>query len=227
VQFRPAALRSVAVAADFVAGDVETIVVANRCTDATAELARASGALVVEDESRNIAAVRNAGAALATGDVLVTMDADSLMAPATFREIDRLLTTGRYVGGGTKVVPERWSAGILATYAMVAVTMTLTGLGGGLFWCLRSDFEAVGGFDETLLLAEDLDFARRLRAYGKPTGRKFTNQRAAPITASCRKFDRFGDWHMFAMALQVREIRAVVQGTDTAWVDRYFFDFND
>jgi hypothetical protein len=76
-------------------------------------------------------------------------------------------------------------------------------------------------------LAEDLDFARRLRAHGKATGRRFTNIRTAPIVASCRKFDRFGDWHMFGMALQLREIRAATNGTGTAWVDRYFFDFND
>jgi GT2 family glycosyltransferase len=96
-----------------------------------------------------------------------------------------------------------------------------------MFWCPRSDFEAIGGFDESLLLAEDIDFARRLRAHGKRTGRRFTVLRSAPIVASCRKFDRFGDWHMFAMVLQAREIRATLKGTDTAWVDRYFFDFNN
>ena len=79
----------------------------------------------------------------------------------------------------------------------------------------------------SMLLAEDLDFARRLRAHGKRTGRRFTTMRAAPIVVSCRKFDRFGDWHMFAMARQARQIRAVLKGTDSAWVDRYFFDFND
>jgi len=75
--------------------------------------------------------------------------------------------------------------------------------------------------------AEDLDSARRLRAHGRRTDRRFTMLRTAPIVSSCRKFDRFGDWHMFRMALQAREIRAVMKGTDTAWVDRYFFDFND
>jgi glycosyltransferase involved in cell wall biosynthesis len=223
----PNGLRLIDLAAAQVDDDVEIVVVANRCTDATAAVARAAGAIVVEDESRNIAAVRNAGAAVATGDVLVTIDADSSMSPLTFREIGRLLDTGRVVGGGTKVVPERRSAGIRATYALMEVAAFVTGLGGGLFWCRRSDFEAIGGFDESLLVAEDLDFARRLRAHGKRSGRRFTNMRAAPITASCRKFDRFGDWHMFAMAFQLRAIRAAMKGTDTAWVDRYFFDFNE
>ena len=222
----PDALGAVDIAAERVDGDVEVIVVANRCRDATAELAHAAGAIVVEDESRNISAVRNAGVAMATGDTVVTVDADCLMSSLTFREIERLLGTRQFVGGGTKVLPERRSAGILATYALMEVVVLLTRLGGGLFWCLRSDFEAVRGFDESLLVAEDLDFARRLRAHGRRSGRRFTTMRAAPIVASCRKFDRFGDWHMFGMALQAREIRAAVRGTDTAWVDRYFFDFN-
>jgi glycosyltransferase involved in cell wall biosynthesis len=223
----PGGLAAIASAATEVDGAVEVIVVANRCTDSTADLARAAGAIVVEDPSRNIATVRNAGAAVATGDVIVTIDADCVMSAPTFREIERLLGTGRFVGGGTKVVPERTSAGIRATYALMEVTVFLTRLGGGLFWCLRTDFEALHGFDESLLIAEDLDFARRLRVLGKQTGRRFTNIRTARITASCRKFDRFGDWHMFAMALQLREIRAVRKGTDTAWADRYLFDFND
>ena len=223
----PRALSAIDAAAQQVAGEVEVIVVANRCTDSTAERARAAGAIVVHDESRNISAVRNAGAAAATGDVLLTIDADCVMSPVTFGEIERLLGTGRFVGGGAKVRPERWSAGIAATYVLMEVAVFVTRLGGGLFWCRRSDYEAIHGFDESLLLAEDLDFARRLRAHGKRTGRRFMNMRAASIIASCRKFDRFGDWHMFGLALQAREIRAVIKGTDTAWVDRYFFDFND
>ena len=98
-------LRAIEVAAEQVDSTVEVIVVANRCTDATAELARAAGAIVIEDESRNISAVRNAGAAAVTGDVLITIDADSLMSPRTFREIERLLCTGRFVGGGTNTRP--------------------------------------------------------------------------------------------------------------------------
>jgi GT2 family glycosyltransferase len=182
---------------------------------------------VVESSARNLATVRNAGASVATGDVILTIDADCQMSPATFPAVAQRLATGRYVGGGAKVRPERISPGIRATMAVVELTMLLTGLGGGMFWCSRSDFEAVGGFDESLLLAEDMEFARRLKAHGRRTGRKFTVLRDAPIVSSCRKFDRYGDWHMFRMALQAREIRAALRGTDTAWADRYFFDFND
>ena len=139
----PDGLRAIAIAAERIESDVEVIVVANRCTDATAALARDAGAIVVEDESRNISTVRNVGAAAATGDALVTIDADCVMSPMTLREIERLLATDRLVGGGTRVVPERRSTGILATYALMEGAVFLTRLGGGCFWCLRSDFEAI------------------------------------------------------------------------------------
>ena len=77
-------MRAIASAAGRLGRDVEAIVVTNRCTDATADIAAAAGAIVVADDSRNIAAVRNAGAARATGDVLVTIDADGAMSPRTF-----------------------------------------------------------------------------------------------------------------------------------------------
>jgi glycosyltransferase involved in cell wall biosynthesis len=223
----PRCIAAISDASEAVDGGVEIIVVANRCSDSTAAIARHAGATVVDNDDRNIAAVRNAGAAVASGDFIVTIDADSLMSPVALRDIERLLRPRSCVGGGTKVVPERTSAGIRATYLVVAGLTFATGLSGGMFWCPRRDFEAIGGFDERLVLAEDLDFARRLRAYGRITGRRFITLRSAPMVASTRKFDRFGDWHMFAMGRQLRAIRAAQRRTDSSWADEYFFQFND
>jgi len=222
----PRGLHAVSAAAARVAGGVEIVVVDNRSTDATASIAEAAGATVVKSDARNIAAVRNCGAATATGDVIVTIDADSVMAPSALADIDRLLATGRYVGGGTAFRTERSSPGIRATIAVVGLITFLARVSGAMFWCSRADFEAIGGFDERLLLAEDVEFARRLRSHGRKTGRRFTTLRTAPVVVCTRKFDRLGDWHMFAMALQLPAIRGAYKGTDTSWVDRYFFDFN-
>jgi len=114
-QLLSSGLDAIAEANRSVAGEVEVIVVANRCTDRTVEIARAAGARVVVNDARNIAAVRNAGAATATGDVFVSIDADCVMSPFAFSEMERLLRTGRYVGGGARVRMERSSVGIRAT----------------------------------------------------------------------------------------------------------------
>ena len=223
----PRGLAALKTAAAHVHGRVETVVVANRCTDGTARIAADSGAVVIENDVRNLAAVRNAGAGVATGNVFVTIDADSQMSPGALREIESLLATGRVVGGGTAVVPERSSVGIRATLAVVNATTWVARISGAMFWCRADDFWTIGGFNEELTLAEDVDFARRLRALGIATGRRFVKLRSAPVTICTRKFDRLGDWHMFRMALQLRQIRAAFTGTDSAWADRYFYDYAD
>lgn len=108
-------------------GGTEIIVVANRCTDRTEEIARGRGAKVVRDDSRCLAKIRNAGARLASGDILVTVDADSVMAPRTLAEIDRALASGRFIGGGVPVWPERLSVGIFLSGLLLFAVLLATG----------------------------------------------------------------------------------------------------
>ena len=104
--------------------------------------------------------------------------------------------------------------------------MFLAGLSGGLYWCYRRDFEALGGFDEALFVAEDLNFAKRLKRRGRAQGKKFGALPGVHITTSCRKFDYFGDWFFFQQIVCGRaEINGVLQGKDTAFIHRYFYDF--
>ena len=71
------------------------------------------------------------------------------------------------------VWPERWSLGILAAVVILLPVMLRHRVSGGLFWCLRKDFETLGGFNEDLVSVEDLDFARRLKTLGKRSGKRF------------------------------------------------------
>ena len=105
-QCLPGCLASVQAAAGPFPDQVEVIVAANRCTDRTEEIAREHGAKVVQDDSRNLAKIRNAAAQAARGEVIITIDADSRMSANMLTEIDRLLRTGKYVGGGVMVWPE-------------------------------------------------------------------------------------------------------------------------
>ena len=66
------------------------MVVVNRCTDATETIAETAGAKVVRDDSRCIAAVRNAGVNRSSGGVVVTIDADSVMHHDAFGEVKTL-----------------------------------------------------------------------------------------------------------------------------------------
>jgi glycosyltransferase involved in cell wall biosynthesis len=192
----PACLQSIKAAAEPFAGQVEIIVVINRCTDRTENIALEHGAKVVHDDSRNLAIIRNAAARAATGEIIVTIDADSRMSRNMLLEIDRVLQSGKYVGGGVLVWPERWSLGIIVTSVILVSVVLWHRVSAGSFWCLRKDFEAIGGFNENLVSVEDIDFAKRLKAYGKTKRKRFAAITKAHIVTSCRKFDTFGDWYL-------------------------------
>ena len=204
----------------------EIIVVANRCVDRTEAIARASGAIVLQDTSRSIAAIRNAGVRASTGEVVVTIDADNLLHERALMEVNRLIEAGDSVGGGCDFVPERSSVGLAATSAVLRLAMKIGRLGGVMYWCRRSDFDAIGGFDESRSCAEDLDFAYRLRRHGRSTGRGFANLRGVPVIVSCRKFDSFGDWHMLGLFARPRTVIGSIRGTDTRFADEYYYDYN-
>jgi glycosyltransferase involved in cell wall biosynthesis len=186
--------------------DVEIIVADNASTDATAALAAARGCTVVRVEKRVIAAARNAGAAVARGDVLCFVDADARVHPATFVELGRALADARYVAGATGVRLERWSVGLAATYAAIVPFVWLSRLDTGLVFCRRDDFARVGGYDERLDWAEDVAFLWALRRLGASRGQKLVRLRRAKAVASTRKFDEHGEWHYFTRmpALGVR-----------------------
>ncbi|MCR5141210.1 MAG: glycosyltransferase family 2 protein, partial [Ruminococcus sp.] len=102
-------IRSVKAAAKHYGGEVEIIVVCNRCTDRTAEIAVKQGAKVIYNGDRCIAKVRNAGIFNANGDIIVTIDCDNRMTRGTLKEIAFLLGTGKYIGGGAPIRFERYS----------------------------------------------------------------------------------------------------------------------
>lgn len=193
----PACLSSIRAAAASIHADIEiVVVVSSRSGDATAQLALDAGARVIVSGERCIGAALNAGVAASSGAIVVTIDADSLMAHDALREIEHHLATGVCVGGAATVAPERRSVGISLTMAVIKMTERVSGLGSGMYWCRRDDFDAVEGFNPRLSRSVGADFARRLREHGRPTGRRFVNLWATPVVSSCRAFDRNGDWHM-------------------------------
>jgi glycosyltransferase involved in cell wall biosynthesis len=203
-------------------GDLEIIVADNGSTDGTAAIAASRGCRVVPSALRSIGATRNAGARAALGEVLAFVDADSRVHPQTFAEIARRLGSARVVGGSTGVTMDRWSVGIVATWAVFVPLVWITGFDTGVVFCRRTDFEAVGGYDERIRFGEDVAFLLALWRLGRRTHRRLVRARRAKAIASARKFDEHGDWHYFG--LFARGIgRLVGLGDLDAVAERYWY----
>lgn len=145
----------------------EVIVVADASTDATAEIARRAGVAVVEVEFRHIAATRNAGAAAASGDRLIFVDADTLANATVVSSALRALDGGA-VGGGAAVHlqgplsrKERIAQGFFCwLFRVVRIAP------GCFVFCTRAAYSAVGGFDESYYAGEDVAMSRSLSRLG-------------------------------------------------------------
>jgi glycosyltransferase involved in cell wall biosynthesis len=151
-------------------GEPYEIIVANdSSTDRTGAIAQEHGARVVAVNRRQIAATRNAGARVATGELFFFVDADTTVTPKALRAAVWALRGGA-VGGGCAV---RFDEGRLPAYAAVlerVLPPLLHALGmapGCFLFCTRRAYLDAGGFDEALFVTEEVAFAGRLKRLGR------------------------------------------------------------
>jgi glycosyltransferase involved in cell wall biosynthesis len=146
----------------------EIYVFDNNCTDRTAQIAREHGARVVSVSHRQIAATRNAGARVATGDNFVFVDADTLVSHEVLIAALAALRAGA-IGGGAALHFD----GEVPLFARVVTPVALwllrlfRGAPGCFIFCTRAAFIAVGGFDEAFYGAEYLVMSRALKQHGR------------------------------------------------------------
>lgn len=220
---------SIKSAAKYYGGSVQIIVVCNRCTDRTADIAKKHGANVIMNEDRCIAKVRNAGIFAADGDVIVTIDCDNRMTIGTLKEIAWLLNTGKYIGGGAPIRFERYSFPLYCNELLCDLAFVITGLYCGIFWAEKSTFQAIGGFVDKKAM-EDAATAKALKAYGKSHGKKYTVLRKNVLINSTRKYDDMGDWLYLKMLLKNAGAFFKAAAGDKRELDKLldelFYDYN-
>jgi glycosyltransferase involved in cell wall biosynthesis len=170
----------------------EIIVVNNDSQDRTKRVAEDFGAKVVFEKEHNISRVRNTGAAHSDGEVLVFIDADTLVPDTLFQKIKAAMEDENYFGGAVAVewgeLQRKW----MRLYLL-----------GGKFWttvfnmkqgaaqfCRRSVFEKLGGYDPTIFMGEDVEFYWRLSRFARLNGGHVYFIEDPKVITSARRFDR-------------------------------------
>ncbi|HEV2437108.1 MAG TPA: glycosyltransferase [Verrucomicrobiae bacterium] len=167
---------------------VELIVCDNNSTDRTAEIARTAGALVVFEPVNQIARARNRGAAAATGDWLVFVDADSHPSRELFGEVAAEITSGTCLAGGATVRLDdcyRLAKAVNALWNLISRSFHL--LAGSFIFCETATFRTLGGFSEELFAGEELELSQRLKQLAGEDGRRIVILHRHPLATSARK----------------------------------------
>jgi rSAM/selenodomain-associated transferase 2 len=169
------------------------IVVDGGSQDATVSIARSLTDVVIE-APRGRASQMNAGAAIATGDILWFLHVDSTLPDNAMGDILCLLNDPGVVGGCFRLrLPEQqWIYRVSDSLGNLGVEVFGFALGDHGIFCRRSAFVKAGGYPNVPIL-EDAEIYRKLRKRGR------MRQLRAEIISSPRTYQRRGPYRVTAI----------------------------
>jgi glycosyltransferase involved in cell wall biosynthesis len=184
--------------------EVELIVCDNNSTDRTSEIARAAGAIVIFEPINQIARARNCGAAAATGDWLVFVDADSHPSAELFADVVGQINSGNCLAGGATVRLDEshFVAGFITQLWNCASRLGCL-LAGSFIFVETAAFRKLGGFSNELFAAEELELSRRLKQLARATGKQIVVLHRHPLVTSARKMRLYTTWDHFKLLWRV------------------------
>lgn len=192
----------------------EVVVADGGSADATVDIARPLADLVVAAQ-RGRARQQNAGAAAASGDVLLFLHADTRLPP----DADRLVADGlRRTGRGWGRFDVRLSGRhpmLRVIERMMGVRSRLTGIATGdqAIFVRRQWFRDAGGFPEIPLM-EDVALSKALRHAGPPLCLR------QPVTTSSRRWDERGVFRTMLLMWRLR-LEYALGADPAALAERY------
>lgn len=191
--------------------DYEIVVADAGSSDKTRMIAESYGARVVEGGMPGPG--RNRGAAVAQGQVLLFLDADVTLPSAKFlaENLAEMKRKGACVAG-THVKPisrnpiDRAMHEVYNAYA-VATERMRPHAPGFCFFVKKHVHDELGGFDESVVFAEDHEYAQRI----KRSGYRFRILRSQPVAVSVRRLDKDGRLGI-AIKYMMAELHMMVKG---------------
>lgn len=148
-------------------GHHELIIVDGGSNDDSTRIAEKYGKVITSARGR--AKQLNAGAAAATGDILLFLHADIWLEPGALAAVETALSSG-YIGGGFRQKID----GKSSLYRMIEIAGNIRGkylkvfYGDSGIFLARADFEKIGGFPDLPIL-EEMEFSKGLAKLGKTT----------------------------------------------------------
>lgn len=141
---------------------IELVAVCDSCSDKTRDIIEKYTDLVFDVNFKNVAKSRNFGFSKSSGDILVFLDADTIVSDNYLHEILKMSEV--YDMGCSRWISE--SATILGRYIVWLTNRYNKKNISGNFFIKREMFEKLKGFNENMKRGEDTDIGERARILG-------------------------------------------------------------
>ena len=169
--------------------DREIIVVDGGSKDQTVAIAKSLDVIVIESIKAGRANQMNAGAAIATGDILLFLHADTQLPHDYASLIINTLAKPKVIAGAFELAIDSQQKSLRFIEAMVKMRSHWFSLpyGDQALFITRSTFEKIGGFPEVAIM-EDFVLVKQLKRQGKIA------IAPAAVTTSSRRWEKLGVW---------------------------------
>lgn len=168
----------------------EIIVVNNASTDLTSEKIKPYTYREIYLNEKGISLAKNAGARKANGDILVFLDADSIMRKDLLDKVFEAYQEGYLAGIAKAAFDKQTFMSTLYTHAQYITRTLLLKIPAAFLYIKKDVFFNLGGFDESLKLAEDVVLARKvISTHGRDSIKIIKD---SGIITSARRFEQSG-----------------------------------
>lgn len=154
-------------------GDFEIIVKDGESVDKTVEVAKRYADMTISSRDTSISDARNQGASYANGDILVFVDADTVLLPNVFQGISDLMQNEKIVGGSCRKIPgnknilDRLVYEVVNLSTYLSVYLRVGGAHGNCMFIRKSIFRRIGGFNPRIRIAEEQELVRKAVRFGR------------------------------------------------------------
>jgi len=153
--------------------DFEIIVKDGESSDRTVEMAKKHADKTISSRDVSVSDARNQGAKCANGNVLVFVDADTVLPPNMLQRIVDLMENENMVGGSCRKIPANKNVLDRLVYEFTNVSTYLSvylhvgGAHGNCLFIRKNIFKKVGGFNPKIRIAEEQELVRKAMKFGK------------------------------------------------------------
>jgi len=147
---------------------------------------------VVFEPINRIGGARNRGAAAASGNWLIFVDADCKPSRELFETVAAEIASGDCLAGGSTVVLEGefpWANRFTGIWNWLSQRFTL--LAGSFIFCEAAAFREVGGFSNELFAGEELELSKKLKALAAERKKRVVILNRYPLVTSPRKIQLY------------------------------------